>query len=282
MRATVSVRPPPETIDLSPYYDVDYYSFQDDGADSISRFFRRRRDASYFGGLSPIGEAVRRFKHDPLLVNLGRVGLNRDQRIFNVGCGAGNLLNCLAAIGFRSSREVDPFSKEPTTTPNGEVLEKIHPRDLLGTFEVIMLHHSHEHILDPCHELPEAGKCLAPGGFCVVRLPAPSSEAFSGIRRGLDTDRRPAPYCTSKPRGYADSCRACRFPGTGLRRRQHRLLAPRIRDSATEYPFRRYRPGLSRSGDGLRADGTRGVQRPRCRMQPGWDGRSVRDPLETE
>ena len=57
-------------------------------------------------------------------------------------------------------------------------LEKAYLQDVVGTFDVIMFHHSLEHVPDPRRELADAAERLAPDGFCVVRLPTPSSEAF--------------------------------------------------------------------------------------------------------
>jgi len=165
-------------VDLSIYYDPSYYSFQNNRGNVLAEFVKKRRDASYFNRFAPMGRAVQCFKHYQLLSDLSSVGLRRDQRILDVGCGAGSLLNRLAAIGFRSLRGVDPFLDATTTTSNGVDLEKAYLRNVPGPFDVIMFHHSLEHVPDPRGELSEAAARLAPDGFCVVRLPTPSSEAF--------------------------------------------------------------------------------------------------------
>jgi SAM-dependent methyltransferase len=165
-------------VDLSAYYGKDYYSFNSDRGSTWLEFARRRRNASYFDRFAPTGRTVRWFKHDELLGSLAGIGLRRNQRILDVGCGAGQLVDRLASIGFRSLKGSDPFLDATVTTPNGVVLEKAVLRDIPESFDVIMFNHSLEHVPDIQAELSEARTHLASGGFCLVRLPTPSSEAF--------------------------------------------------------------------------------------------------------
>jgi SAM-dependent methyltransferase len=51
-----------------------------------------------------------------------------------------------------------------------------------GTFDLIMFHHSLEHIADHRGTLQLVARRLAPGGFCVIRMPVASSYAWEHYR----------------------------------------------------------------------------------------------------
>lgn len=110
---------------------------------------------------------------------LGRVGVKRDARILDVGCGAGVLLNRLARVGFTNLSGADPFIDADFATPYGVPIAKRYMDEVTGKFDVIMFNHSLEHMPDPAETLRAARERLADGGICLVRLPTTSSEAWT-------------------------------------------------------------------------------------------------------
>ncbi len=73
---------------------------------------------------------------------------------------------------------VDPFLSETTTTRHGALLRKGYLDDVPDRFDLVMFHHSLEHVPDPLSELRAAADRLERGGRCLVRIPTPSSEAW--------------------------------------------------------------------------------------------------------
>ncbi len=165
--------------DLGRYYCGDgYYSYQAAYASGLKGRMRRMRDASYFGGGGPLGRLMARCQPALLMQVLAEAGLTRDQRILDVGCGAGLLLDRLALIGFRQLSGVDPFIPDEVRTPAGVIVRKTRFNEIAAPQDVIMFHHSLEHVPDPAAELRHAATLLKDGGRCIVRVPTPSSSIW--------------------------------------------------------------------------------------------------------
>lgn len=109
-------------------------------------------------------------------------GVSWDSRILDVGCGAGELLRDMATMGFRDLTGVDPMLAGPIETPPGVRIERSTIHDLDGAFDLIMLHHTLEHIPDQAETMRSAARLLAPGGWLLVRVPVSDSYAWSHYR----------------------------------------------------------------------------------------------------
>jgi SAM-dependent methyltransferase len=191
-----------ETItDWAKYYPTDYYSFKSPrsvkvGKGSLAALERawqrqvRRRIVLRRLGLRLYDSLRRRSPEWPGLVL--RVG-GRDPTILDVGCGNGGLLTELAAVGFRHLYGLEPYIDASTARTDGVVILKadlLTLRDLadaraLGVperFDLIMFHHSFEHILDPRATLAAAAERLSEAGRILVRIPIASSYAFIRYR----------------------------------------------------------------------------------------------------
>ncbi len=99
-------------------------------------------------------------------------------RILDVGCGRGRLLQVLDALGYQNLDGIDPFLPADRTV--GRVrLRRVRLEDLPATeeFDLIVLHHSIEHVPDPIATLGNVARHLAPRGWAVVATPI-VAEAF--------------------------------------------------------------------------------------------------------
>ncbi len=170
--------------ELSKYYPKDYYSFDSDSSkpngirDALKTFLRTERDRGVFGR-SLIGQLIERVKPEPTHVWVMRqAGVREDQKILDVGCGAGAFLNRLSRLGFCNLSGVDPFLGADVVTSQGVQLRKLHLVETQGPFDVIVFNHSFEHLPDPQGELRIARQKLAPNGLCLIQMPTPSSQAW--------------------------------------------------------------------------------------------------------
>ena len=105
-------------------------------------------------------------------------GINRQQKILDYGCGAGQFVNELIATGFTNARGYDLYLPGKIEI-NGEV----YLSDNLSAFEnnlwdIITLNHVFEHIIDPIGLLNDLKKMLPPGGKLLLRFPVIDSFAF--------------------------------------------------------------------------------------------------------
>jgi SAM-dependent methyltransferase len=175
---TVQIMTVPSVADLERYYPKDYYSFAQKQKGALARWLVAQRDRHVLGLRNVAGGLIGRVRMDPVIQVLARAGLGPDQRILDVGCGAGRLLDRLARAGFRNVMGVDPFIERDTKTAAGVSIRKCHLRDVPDSFDVIMFNHSLEHVPDPVAILKDAVLRLAPPGTILVRVPTPSSDAW--------------------------------------------------------------------------------------------------------
>lgn len=128
---------------------------------------------------------------DDSLCLLGRVQPDKLSKILDVGCGSGRLLQQLHWLGFTDLHGIDPFG----TTRNARGVEII--RTDIGAYEaqtnfdLVMFHHSLEHVARPSADLLKARRLLKPGGSLIIRIPVISwaFEVYGGQWAGLDPPR---------------------------------------------------------------------------------------------
>jgi SAM-dependent methyltransferase len=167
--------------DMDKYYQNSYYSFQPSQPKSA---FKRRliawRDkyAVFKRGLA--GRAV--YWRYPTaqyeFLQPIRTRLHPGFRILDVGCGAGQLLHSLREIGFQNLLGIDPYIGEDIQYKNGLAIRRLSIHEIDGPYDLIMFHHSFEHVRDPAATIRSAFALLIPGGDCIIRIPIVSSHAW--------------------------------------------------------------------------------------------------------
>lgn len=105
---------------------------------------------------------------------LRHASIRRRDKILDFGCGTGGLLYYLRANGFLNLFGVDPFSGISLDTPELKFSNSLDIK-WKGQFDLIMLHHSLEHVAEPEALL----KTLIPfgraGGSLLIRVPIADS-----------------------------------------------------------------------------------------------------------
>jgi SAM-dependent methyltransferase len=175
--------------DLGRYYGGAYYSLAERrSAPPPPGAARRVRDRLFLLDRSPLGRlaaaALRRAApdaHTARLLPLTRdAGLSRfDDRILDVGCGAGDFLFALAARGFTALDGCDPFIDAPVRA--GPVTVHRAAIDALPaepTYQLVLFQHSLEHLPDQVGALAAARARLAPDGRIFVEVPVVDSYAW--------------------------------------------------------------------------------------------------------
>jgi len=165
---------------MGSYYPATYYSFaqsQEQLASPLERFaravlFRAVIRPSYQGN-GRWSDLLGSLELKSLSVEaVGRAKLPTTARVLEVGSGTGWLLEALEALGFRRLLGVDPFL--PAEGHRGEVtlLKKdVSDLDPAEVFDLIILHHSLEHVPDPIGALGMVRRHLSIRGSAVVAMP---------------------------------------------------------------------------------------------------------------
>jgi len=128
---------------------------------------------------------------------LSGLGLTPRSRILDVGCGEGGLLRALKTLGYTALTGVDLFVDEQRIQAcraegvdfvRGTILDL--PRR--PEWDLIMLHHSFEHMDNPREVMDAIAGLLAEGGHALIRMPVVPNQAWTryGIHWvGLDAPR---------------------------------------------------------------------------------------------
>jgi 2-polyprenyl-3-methyl-5-hydroxy-6-metoxy-1,4-benzoquinol methylase len=142
---------------LKDYYDNRYYSFSM-GLSPLERYICK----SY--ALVPRLSALIRRPSGPLQSVLVAEPKPK-ARILDVGCGSGRFVMVLRAMGF-DAHGIDPFVALET-----RYIRRSSLTDVASGWDLIMFHHSLEHMTDHIGVLRLAREKLAVNGTCIVRIP---------------------------------------------------------------------------------------------------------------
>jgi 2-polyprenyl-3-methyl-5-hydroxy-6-metoxy-1,4-benzoquinol methylase len=127
--------------------------------------------------------------------------ITKTTTILDVGCGSGRLLQKMSTVGFKNLTGIDPFIEKDILYQSGVKIIKANICDLLNsgienksinkTFELIMLHHSFEHMDNPRETLDQLYKILNPKGQLLIRIPV--SDSFAWRKYGVNWVQLDAP-----------------------------------------------------------------------------------------
>jgi SAM-dependent methyltransferase len=164
--------------DMTPYYPANYYSMEAEL--ESGKGFGRRALAAIEGGFR---------RH----VNNTLFGPSRRARIFDwlrgtdtskrsaivdVGAGRGKLLHELHLFGYRDLTGADPYIAKDLEYDNGIVIHKRELRELERSFDLVMMHHTFEHVAEPEGTMADAFERLRPGRFLLLRIPVADCYAW--------------------------------------------------------------------------------------------------------
>lgn len=162
--------------DLSVYYPSNYYSFSGLSTSDLKvRILKilRMRAFLWFGmsWQAPLYGYWLKKLHP---------GFNA--RIADVGCGNGQLLYELYASGYTDLSGFDPFIERENELAPGLALYKSRIEESDRSFDLIMMHHAFEHMVDPWDVLKSCYEKLNPGGKLLIRCPVTDAEVFKENR----------------------------------------------------------------------------------------------------
>ena len=199
--------------DLPAFYPDNYYAFatRDATPSGVRAMVRFIRDALVVGRGRRVGRWMEPLLSPGMLQMrawLERAGVSRHSRILDVGCGDGAWLRRLRDHGYAHLLGVDPFIVTPIVHRGRMLVQKGTLDDVSGEWDLIMFHHSLEHIADQRGTLASVAGRLASGGRCLIRIPIVSSDAWEEYRDRwvqLDAPRHLVLHSTESLKRLAES-----------------------------------------------------------------------------
>ncbi|MER3430553.1 MAG: class I SAM-dependent methyltransferase [Blastocatellia bacterium] len=169
-----------EIPDLAVHYPVNYYSLSGAYAPVIDEKVSRRIAAReigrfLFGGRKFPGKLLAHLKpqiaeHFPRWLFPLRDRIDFNSRILDFGCGRGRLLRELQIFGFRNLVGADRFIEKEIIS-RGLTIIRRDLAELEPAFDLIMLHHSFEHLPNPRSALSEMRRLLGYEAKVLIRMP---------------------------------------------------------------------------------------------------------------
>ncbi len=170
---------------LAMYYPSNYYSLDDSPAihfqGKIKSYLKSKRDYFLITGAGLLGRIIQLLYPNKSIEmpNFRKVAFKINDKILDVGSGAGIIPYVFFNAGFKKIEGIDPFLKEDISYANGLKISKgdFHSLTTKG-WDKIMYNHSFEHLTDPQVHLQKAFDLLNEDGKCIIRIPTVSSYAW--------------------------------------------------------------------------------------------------------
>lgn len=181
--------------DLGKYYpNNNYYSFNLGITIAKKADAFRKAQADYLlfgknvllGGLFSIG-----FKLQDYYQWMKHSGAKYTDAILDIGTGNGSLLTRLFRIGYTNLTGIDPFIAESKDYGAVKILKK-NVFEVTEQYDLVMMHHSLEHMFEPKKVLKQLHSIIKTGGKLLIRIPVMGNygwEKYGTYWCGVDAPR---------------------------------------------------------------------------------------------
>lgn len=175
-----------ETIpkNISKYYPDNYYSFSDvvKPQNRLRSLPSRLRDSYAVWNNGLAGKLIYARYPNYILRSLSALSISKDTSILDIGCGTGKSVYSLRELGLKKLLGIDPYINSDIKYKNGVVIQKKEIGEVDGKWDVVMLHHTFEHIANPLETLQQITDLLTSQGHCIIRIPIVPSYAWEHYR----------------------------------------------------------------------------------------------------
>jgi SAM-dependent methyltransferase len=170
--------------DISRYYPSDYYSLSLN-TQIIKRIERQLlilRDQYAFSRKGFVGRMVYSFFPSPAMSHISSIKVAANAKILDVGCGTGHHLIALYRQGYKNLIGIDPFLDQDLEINKELKIYKKAIDEMDGRFDLIMFHHTLEHMPNQFSTFQAISRLLAIDGLCLIRIPTVTSHAWEKYR----------------------------------------------------------------------------------------------------
>ena len=174
---------------LGNYYPENYYSYRNKARNlnyKLRSWIDRQRVLASLRGTSSVGSIVNRYSKPLEYISWIRdIQIDFDSAILDIGCGQGRLLLRMSMGGFTNLTGVDPFIDNDISYYNNIRIHKQGLEEFSDSkrkYDLIMLHHSLEHMPEQNKAFDSISKLLSPDGTALIRIPLADSYAWEHYR----------------------------------------------------------------------------------------------------
>ena len=176
--------------DLERHYPAEYFSFKPHHRLAQSRiraWVDPSRLRAELGDSTLLGRVTNAVMKPLNYASWCRVtGLDQRARVLDVGCGAGKMVVRMRLAGFARCVGVDPYLSHTIQYANGAQVLRESLIDFAKRtderFDLVMFHHSLEHLPDPDPVLSAAVELLDDNGWILLRVPVAGCYAWRHYR----------------------------------------------------------------------------------------------------
>jgi len=166
---------------MEKYYPDNYYSLNQLNEKPLKLNYFKQLQYDHLSGYkkSLLGAAAA-FGYNPETYHwFKELGVaEKSAKILDIGCGKGNLLKQLFQVGFTDLTGIDPFiTNDIIYNPHLKILKKS-VFETEGKFDLIMMHHSLEHMPNHLEVLKRIHHLLNQKGKLLIRIPVMSEPLF--------------------------------------------------------------------------------------------------------
>jgi SAM-dependent methyltransferase len=176
---------------LGDYYPSNYYSFNDTTHKIKKLNYFKRLQYEHLSGMRPsLLGAIVSYKYKSSFADVYKwcKCLNMkdiNAKILDIGSGGGEILKRLEVLGFTDLTGSDPFIEKDVFLSDNLRLLKKDISELQGKYDIIMSHHSLEHMDNHAQVLLQINNLLADNGRLLIRIPIYSKPLFD--KYGVDS-----------------------------------------------------------------------------------------------
>ena len=165
--------------DLDRHYPSHYYSLAPPSDRPLVRSAKRLRGRHALGHRTTRGAILQWMRGPPDYVRwAATAGVTPDSAILDIGAGGGHRVFNMTEAGFSNVSGVEPYlDDEVLRLSNGAIVTRSMPDDG-SRFDLVMMHHSYEHMPDPLGEMKRVASLLKPGGTLLLRVPVARNYAW--------------------------------------------------------------------------------------------------------
>jgi len=166
--------------DLGRYYPDDYFSLRPVNLNWFVTAVKRSRSHHTLGRKNILGAVATRAFGPPEYASWAHTAqVEAGARILDVGAGTGERVFHMTNAGFARVVGLDPHIDADLKFQNGAAVHKASLAEFDGTWDLVMSHHSFEHMPDPLQALGHMRRLLASKGVALLRVPVAGTYAWN-------------------------------------------------------------------------------------------------------